>query len=69
MDMLLDLMLDLQDVARRPRRGWAMRRCQDCKQRKPDVKRRHCPYQKDVNNKTVWVTLCDDCTTERAGDI
>lgn len=44
-------------------------KCKDCKQDKPDVRKRPDPYEEDVNKKRVIVTLCDECTEKRAEEI
>jgi len=35
--------------------------CEMCGKQSADVCERADPYEEDVNNRTVWVTICDDC--------
>lgn len=37
------------------------KRCSSCKERKPDVRRRQDPYEKEINEKKVYLDLCDAC--------
>ena len=45
------------------------KRCDNCGQLQADAKRMLDPYDLDVNNKEVWVTLCAACAQDRADDI
>lgn len=40
-------------------------KCNDCKQEKPDVRWRTCPYAEEIYCKEVWLWLCDECSYER----
>jgi len=46
-----------------------MEQCEDCKQKKPDVHTRECPYVKELYDRTDMVTICDACYKERLYDI
>lgn len=46
-----------------------MNQCQDCGELKESVIERPCPYAQEIYDKTVLVTICDECSHERAMDI
>lgn len=43
--------------------------CEDCKKIDETVRLRACVYQEDVNGKTVFETVCDDCEHAHLMDI
>lgn len=43
--------------------------CDDCKEKKKDVRETTCPFQYDVFGRDVPVKLCDVCYQSRAWDI
>ena len=43
--------------------------CESCHERKPGVKNCIDPYMADVNNEEIYVDLCDDCYSDKVGDI
>ncbi len=43
--------------------------CEDCGEKDDSVKKTVCPYQKDLYNEKVPVTLCDCCEFQRGEDI
>ena len=45
------------------------RKCQDCKQMKPDVEVRFCPKANELNNEQIKILVCNDCFDNREGEI
>ena len=45
------------------------KKCHYCGNRKKDVRKRACGYQKEINEKIVMETICDDCEQEHSWDI
>jgi ssDNA-binding Zn-finger/Zn-ribbon topoisomerase 1 len=43
--------------------------CDQCGKAKPDVQRRVDPFTAEIDNKEVWMNLCDDCTRQSADDV
>ncbi len=44
-------------------------KCDDCGATTPDVKETTCPYNAEINEKTVEITVCGKCYQERLYDI
>lgn len=43
--------------------------CDDCGAQSADVRATTCPFNAEINNKTVDITVCDKCYQERLWDI
>jgi len=43
--------------------------CSECGRYKEDVRKRVDPYSADILDKITMLTMCDDCTDERAREI
>lgn len=44
-------------------------RCQDCKQEKDDVHDTFCPYESEIYDNSVPITVCQDCYDERSYEV
>ena len=43
--------------------------CDDCKEAKPDVVERPCPYVEDIHGEIELVEICDNCYDLRCDEI
>lgn len=44
-------------------------KCDDCKERKPDVAWTICPYADEIEEEKISVCLCEECLFERADHV